>query len=351
MTAMEMFCAYKAAQAEHGGDARARQSNESGPFEPKRRADAPRFAIPIDKLPADTGFYEPPGELAAPARPKFMLEPFDAIRFEAKEEGLIKGLLPRQGVAVSFGASQSFKSFVAFDLALHVALGWDWAGRRVTQAPAVCIAAGGSAGLRKRKVGFERSRPDLPGVQFHLISAAPNLGTEKGDLAPLIAAIESASVKPGLIVIDTLAQSLGSGDENGRGMLQFVSNATALANHFGALVLIIHHTGHYDDQRMRGHSSLIGGIDAQILCERKERSLSTTLTLQKLKDEASSVKLTAHLSRVVIGQDEDGDDISTLIVEKIEDGVEAESGTRAKSVPRALRLLMDTVELAIDEAG
>ena len=298
------------------------------------------------------GFFDSVGAPTSPASHKFTLEPFEAIRFESQEEWLVKRLIPRQGVGAFYGASQSFKSFIVSDLALHIALGWTWAARRVTQAPAVYIAAEGAAGLRKRKIGFERSHSNLPAfVPFYLISAAPNLGTEQGDLAPLMAAIEAAGVAPGLIVIDTLAQSLGAGDENGMGMVQFVANATALANKFRAFVLIVHHVGLGDDKRMRGHSSLIGGVDAQILCERKDGALSTGLTLQKLKDEESRIKLTAHLGRVVIGQDEDGDDISTLVVERIEDGAEGESGKQPKTIPRTLRLLMDVIAGAIDEAG
>ncbi|WP_157926058.1 AAA family ATPase [Methylosinus trichosporium] len=261
-------------------------------------------------------------------------------------------MLPRQGVGAFYGASQSFKSFLVSDLALYVALGWEWAGRRVTQAPAVYIAAEGAAGLRKRKVGFERSHGDLPAnVPFFLIGAAPNLGTEQGDLATLIAAIESEGVTPGLIVVDTLAQALGAGDENGGGMITFVANATALANHFRAFVLIVHHVGLGDDKRMRGHSSLIGALDAQILCERRDGELFTTLTLQKLKDEESRVKLAAHLSRVVIGQDEDGEDVSTLIVDRIEEVDAAPRASAPKSIPASQRLFMEVVALAIDEDG
>jgi hypothetical protein len=298
------------------------------------------------------GFFDPAGPPASSAPRKFTLESFEAIVFESREEWLVKRLIPRQGVGAFYGASQSFKSFVVSDLALHIALGWEWAARRVTQAPAIYIAAEGAAGLRKRKIGFERSHSNLPAcVPFYLISAAPNLGTEQGDLAPLTAAIEAAGVSPALIVVDTLAQSLGAGDENGAGMIQFVANATALANKFRAFVLIIHHVGLGDDKRMRGHSSLIGGVDAQILCERKDGALSTSLTLQKLKDEASSIKLTAHLARVVIGQDEDGDDISTLIVDNIQDGAEGQTGKPSKAIAAKQRLLMDMIAEAIAEAG
>lgn len=289
---------------------------------------------------------------AKTTRPKFVIEPFEAIRFNSCEEWLVKRLVPRRGVGVFYGASQSFKSFVVSHLALHVALGWEWAARRVTQTPAFYIAAEGAAGLRKRKVGFEIAHRDLPSpVPFYLIPAAPNLGTERGDLEPLIVAIEATGVPPGLIVVDTLAQSLGGGDENGGGMIQFVANATALANHFNCFVLIVHHVGLTDDKRMRGHTSLIAGIDAQILCERKEGEMSTSLTLQKLKDEESRLKFTARLSRVVIAQDEDGDDISTLVVDAIEEGSDGSAGVHVKTVARKQRLLMDVVAEAIEEAG
>ena len=76
-----------------------------------------------------------------PPKTKFKLVPFEDIRFVASEEWLIKKLVPQQGVAVLFGLPKAFKSFVAMDLALHVALGWDWAGRATTQGDVVYIAA------------------------------------------------------------------------------------------------------------------------------------------------------------------------------------------------------------------
>jgi hypothetical protein len=135
-------------------------------------------------------------------------------------------------------------------------------------------------------------------------------------------------------------------------MVTFSANATALANHFRAFVLAIHHIGLTDKDRLRGHSSLVGALDAQMLCERNEGELSSALTLQKLKDDESNVKLTARLARIVIGQDEDGDDVSTLVVSEVGDGAEVQGAARpSKSIPRSQRLLMDVVALAIEEAG
>lgn len=302
---------------------------------------------------APHGAYVPPGEPARPPAKTFTLEPWSAITFDGREEWAVKRTLPRRGLAALFGKPGSFKSFIASHIALCVALGWPWAGRRVTQAPVIYIAAEGAAGLRKRKAGLELAFGErLPApVPFHLIAAAPNLGSEEGDRAALVSAIEEAGVSPGLIVLDTLAQTLGAGDENGAGMTAFVANAGALAARFKCLVLTVHHSGLGDERRLRGHSSLHGALDALILCERREGDLAATLTLQKLKDDASDVRLLARLSRVVIGHDEDGDEISTLIVDAIEDAEPGANAPRVKTVPPSQRLLMAMVAEAIEEAG
>jgi hypothetical protein len=290
------------------------------------------------------------------ARPhRFAAESLTDIRFEPKGESIVKRIVPRQGIGALFGASQSLKSFLALDLSLHAAAGWDWAGRRVTQTPTIYIAAEGAAGLRKRTVGFRMKHAELPtDVPYRLISSAPNLGTSGGDLTLLIEGIEASGIKPGLIVIDTLAQSLGGSDENGSGMVQFVANATALANYFRAFVLVVHHVGLNDAKRMRGHSSLYAGSDAVILCERQIGELSSTLTLQKLKDDESNITFRAQMSRVVIGHDEDGDEISTLVVDRIDEfsAVERETATKKRRpLPAAAKNALTALRMAIGKLG
>jgi hypothetical protein len=201
-------------------------------------------------------------------------------------------------------------------------------------------------------VGFVNAKPDFPkDIPFHLIAAAPNLGTEQGDLQSLIDAIEAAGVCPGLIIVDTLAQTLQGGDENGSGMSQFIANANALAAHFKALAIALHHVGLGDDQRLRGHSSLRGALDVQILCERTQGALSTTISLKKMKDEASNRCFTAHLSRIVIGTDSDGDEVSTLVIDRIEEGQAKAAIAKPKAVPQQQRMLMDVTVAALEEAG
>jgi hypothetical protein len=261
--------------------------------------------------------------------------------------------MPMKGVGLIYGRSQSLKSFVAMHLALSVALGEAWAGKRVKKAAVVYLCAEGQGGFPKRVAGLTKARGIRGEVDVHIVYTVPNLGTMEGDLLSLIASIEAAGVKPGLIVVDTTAKTIGSAEENGAGMPAFVWNAGALAEHFGCFVLAVHHVGHGEDaqKRPRGWSGVIGAGDTLILCEREGEAFATSLTVQKEKDEASGFSLTAHLSRVVLGTDRDGDEISTLVVDDV---VKAEAVAKVKvrkSVPASQGLLMDCVLAAIGDSG
>ena len=111
-------------------------------------------------------------------------------------------------------------------------------------------------------------------------------------------------------------------------MITFIQNAQVLSSAFGALVLAIDHKGWSKEDRPRGNSSLYSAADAQIFCQRLPDGYSASMTLQKMKDGPNYVRLTAYLESVPLYVDEDGDEVTTLVVDKIEDSV----------APRAERL-------------
>ena len=83
-----------------------------------------------------------------------------------------------------------------------------------------------------------------------------------------------------MIAIDTISQTLGSADENGAGMIQLIANAQALSERFGCLVLLLHHAGLKDIDRLRGHSSLGCALDALVYFERKEGATSCVMSAE-----------------------------------------------------------------------
>jgi AAA domain len=284
---------------------------------------------------------------------RFQLVDWNDVEFDPNEEWLVDDVLPLRGFGLIYGKPRSFKSFTALDLALHVVLGAPWAGKRVSEGKVVYIAAEGAAGMRKR-IEACKMKHNIPRGDFALIESAPNLGVGEADLAALIAAVESAGVVPGLIVIDTASKSIGAAEENGIGMAAFVGNAERLAQHFECLVLGVHHVGLGEDaqKRPRGWSGLGGALDVQILCERPGDEKRATLTVQKLKDEQDGICFEARLQRVVVGVDKNGKDASTLVVDEVvEIEARAAKETVGKRVPPSQRLLSQIIAQAIEEAG
>ena len=64
--------------------------------------------------------------------------------------------MPKDDLVVLFGASGTFKSFLAIDMALHIAHGLPWLGRKTAAGSVVYVAAEGAGGLRKRLAAYAR---------------------------------------------------------------------------------------------------------------------------------------------------------------------------------------------------
>jgi RecA-family ATPase len=194
--------------------------------------------------------YEPPGErnghdARASRKARFELIPFDKIAFDTTPAYLVKGLIPRIGLCVVWGPPKCGKSFLVFDMLMHVALDWKYRGRRVQSGPVVYCAFEGQAGLRNRVEAFRQRKlaEGARGVPFYLIADAMNL---VADHPALIASIRAAlgDIKPAAVALDTLNRSLAGSESDDRDMAAYVKAADALRIGFDCAVIIVHHCGY-----------------------------------------------------------------------------------------------------------
>lgn len=93
-----------------------------------------------------------------------------------------------------------------------------------------------------------------------------------------------------------------------------------------------------------------------LLTERQGNDLTTVLKLDKLKDDEDGYDLIVRLNRIVIGEDAEGDEVSTLVITSIEKpdasrAPRSRKGKPPKRIPAQRRLLMEVVVQAIDEIG
>jgi hypothetical protein len=240
---------------------------------------------------------------------KRKLVTLDAVAPVLSSNYLVKGWLTANGLSVIYGPSNAGKTFVALGMAMHVAAGEPWMGCKVNQGSVLYIAAEGGAGVLNRLAAFKLENPHMAGAPFTLLPIGVDLHGS-GD-AKIIAALLSDQ-SPALIVVDTLARSIGEGDENtAKDTAIFVRNCDMMRELTGAHVMIIHHTGKDEERGARGSSALRAAVDTEILV-----SSSRSITSQKQRDMVAPEPLHFKLRSVRLGNDEDGEPVTSAVVEQ-----------------------------------
>jgi hypothetical protein len=289
--------------------------------------------------------------LDAPPRPRIRLLDIDQIESLAPPTWLIENILTENGLSMIWGRSGAMKSFVALDMALCVATGHPWHGHAVKQGLVIYLAAEGAHGLGRRAIGWRRSRgTDLPKPSFRLIPHG--LALTSDDLNALCEALAELPSKPALVVIDTLARTIGAGDENKTpDMNAYVNAADRIRESTGANVLIIHHSGVHEEKRERGSNALRGAADTVIKVQRKNDQLDIINQApegkQKDAEEFKTVKL--RTAKVAFQSKPNEPEQTTLILNLREDDGPAEPDGDA--APQRIGKNEQAIISAIKKAG
>ncbi len=226
----------------------------------------------------------------------------------------VRGLLPARGVAAIYGESGSGKSFLVMDLIFAIAAEHtDWFGMPVKPAPVVYVALEGRGGIAKRIKAWEmHHKKDAPEQLRIWLSDFSLLITE--DSEKLATAVNDALGERGVVVIDTLNQSAPGADENSSAdMGKILNNAKLLAERINGLVVLIHHTGKDKKRGLRGHSSLIAALDAAV--EVNYSLVGRSWKVAKAKDDEGGISLNFELVRYVVGNDEDGMEVTSCAIQ------------------------------------
>jgi hypothetical protein len=272
-----------------------------------------------------------------------------------RQKYLIKGVFPAKGVAAIYGPSASGKTFLTLDVSLAVARGLPWFGRRVNKTGVVYVAAEGEAGISDRLRAALGE--DLEDVAMEIVPSPVDLLRGVADLDALVSAIRAAETRigpVGLVVIDTLARCMPGGDENtSDSMGAFLQNVDALRRAIDGLALIVHHTGKDTSAGARGHSSFFGAMDGCLEVSRDgdHRSFKVAKSRDGVDGESQAFRLVS----VELGTDDDGDPITSCVVEPDDQrsmssdrsSRKPPSGANAKIAIRVLKqLLKDSRDFA-----
>lgn len=232
-------------------------------------------------------------------------------------EYLIKGVLERQSNAVLFGHWNVGKTFVVLDMAASIATGTPWFEKRVKQGRVLYLGYEGQRAMKKRMLALRGKYPQLADrtvpFEWHPMRLPLTQGTGVDELGAILAAfIERHKAAPDLLVIDPLANALGGDDADANLMGSLNTCVAEIMRKQRCTVLRVHHSGHGNQDRARGHSSLPAGVDTEIRVDEQE------IALTKQRDDVRG-KVSFRLEIVKLGKDRDGDDVTTCLVQYVED--------------------------------
>lgn len=278
--------------------------------------------------------------LASPRHARFQFEPFGDTKLDTQATYLARGVLDQGAMAVMYGPSNSSKTFIALDLALCIAAGRPWHGRKVRQGMVVYVVAEGARGFKRRLRAAEHELyRNCASVLFWDLSTAINFMDPDGDVRPLIAAIRNLEARVGhtcvLVVIDTLARAMPGGNENApEDMGALVASGDLVRRELDTAMLLIHHTGKDVAKGARGHSSLRAATDTELEVSRVDELC--TVQASKQRDMDPSLVQHYRLREVLLGTDDEGDPITSCVVEESEPPAEDDTPevAAARRAPR-----------------
>ena len=242
----------------------------------------------------------------------------------------IKRVLPSAGVAVIYGPPKSGKTFVVLDAAGAITEGRDWFGYRTRSCAVVYIGLEGQAGLTQRWQAYSRIKAQSRQAKLRFVTAPLSI-LASGDLAELADAVRAAECAGGVVIVDTLNAASPGADENSSvDMGRIIEGAKQLQREVGGLIWLVHHSGKDTGRGLRGHSSLTGAVDAIIEVTRDESGDRREWRVERAKDGPESDPWPFTLSVVELGEDGDGDLITSCVVEP----KERETGQKEKRIKK-----------------
>ena len=285
-----------------------------------RVQEIPRLVHGAQKFAPEPAFE--PGELIRTAN--------DVGRDFEDIDWIVDDLIPEQAVGMIFGASGTFKSFIAIDLCCHMANGMDFIGKETRKAPVLYLASEGGAGIYRRIQAWHKHH-GLPISDDIWLVTTPLILTVKEQLEALVAAMHRMKVKPALVVIDTLSQTF-AGDENSSNDIASYIRAinTDVRAQFGCSAIIIHHTGHNASDRPRGSSAMMANLDFLLGVFKPDPEAPTArVTVAKQKDGDKLEDIYFTMEHMPLGANKKGKPASSL-VSTYNDALRAAGGKTSK---------------------
>lgn len=239
---------------------------------------------------------------------------------------LVEGLIEAGRVYEWLGAWKNGKTIAAVDLLAATATGRMWGDRRTVPALVVYVAGEAVDEIKGRLAAWRIHYAIDEPMPFYIRTRPVHLTDEifAQRLANEVEALKAEHPDlPVIVCVDTVARNFGPGvgENSAEGMGAFVNNLIDIvATPNKATVLAVHHSGHSDNGRGRGHSSFEAAVDGAIrvsMDKAGDRPVVTVETILSRSTEGGDSLAFKVLSHELPGTDNFGNQITAPVLEYI----------------------------------
>lgn len=233
------------------------------------------------------------------------------------DSGIIRGVILQETMIVTYGESNSGKTFHVMDRDIRMACGIDYYSRETEGGIVLYVAAEGAHGIKNRAYAY-RIENDINDAPFAIYPGAIDLLHPDADVIKLIDWMKRIEDERGKkcikVTADTLARVMNGGNENSpQDMGQLIGNADVVRRQLGCAFEFIHHSGKDTAKGARGHSSLRAATDTEIEVTNNDGLHIAKVTKQR--DLPSGQEFAYRLKVIELGNDKHGYPVTTCVPE------------------------------------
>ena len=241
----------------------------------------------------------------------------------------VEDVVVRNTVSVMVGMWGAGKTAISLDMALHQSLGLPWHDKETKHGVVIYVALENATDV-ERRVRAWRQRAERVGIDtsklaFYLWKSSCALVSKDGkptvDETDLIEIANRASQHYGLsvnqIIIDTVAKSIGSGDENDAGDAgRYMQGMQRVAEGTGANVMALHHPPKAGTDP-RGSGAFSADGDTVLNITKKDNGNCELRAGGKFRvGDPSLVKIDYRLVAETVGETSKGKPINVVLAER-----------------------------------
>lgn len=268
-------------------------------------------------------------------KPRFTFETIGDLRRLPPTRWLVPGWIPEGGTGIFYGKWASGKSFIGFDLALHLAYGFgDWHGVPLSGEPCnvLVIAREGHQGFVQRIDAFKLKYGIVDDTDRVIFMRASVSFMRDEDFALLCEAVKALKMPFKLVMIDTVARVMAGVDMNEQQTVTlFMERCSFIGETAGAASLGVHHENKTGTMMGSIYFEANSDFVFEVKREGEEDGPLTAgeIVCTKMKDGEDRWSRSISYTKVQLTEAEDGP--SSLVVEEI-----ADASVRPKAEASAL---------------